>query len=551
MTFFSSLIYDRSMSVKIINPVLPGFYPDPSVCAVDGNYYLVNSSFSYVPGLPIFKSTDGAKWTQIGNIIDRERQLDFSGQGVSRGLFAPTIRYNNGKFYCICTQVDKIGNFFVTADKPEGPWSDPIVIKGAEGIDPSLFFDDDGTAWYVGTRPAPEGCAYPGNWEIWIQRIDVTTGELLGESKGIWRGALRDCVWPEGPHIYKIFGRYYLIHAEGGTGPDHAVCCARCDTIDGQWVGYKSNPILTHRHLGAGAGVKYVGHGDLFCDNNGRWWMVCLATRPYGEGKERFSNMGRETFIVPVKWEDEWPVCSWETGLVENAYSITGRVTKRDVDDSDAVSFPVIDDFNSDNLDMFWLSLRHRNPDFINCTENSGNLRLYGSGAITESGDTSFVARRQTGFSYEAGTKITCHFVNDNDAAGLVCFQNEKFNYRLQCKKAGRIIQLQLIKACGGDDEVLVEEVISGGNGDFSCVLRVVAEKQKLRFEYGVDERNMNILIENVDSSILSVEKAGGFVGTLIGVFATAGGDIAKKEFYADYDWFKYEDIGRIWVDKQ
>ena len=310
------------MSKKIINPILSGFYPDPSVCVANGKFYLVNSSFSYFPGLPIFESSDCCEWTQIGNIIDQDSQLNFSGQGVSRGLFAPTIRYNNGKFYCICTQVDRIGNFFVTADKPEGPWSDPIVIEGAEGIDPSLFFDDDGTVWYIGTRPAPEGCKYNGNWEIWIQQIDINTGKLLGDSKGIWRGALKDCVWPEGPHIYKIDGMYYLLHAEGGTGPDHAVCVARCATIDGEWEGKKSNPILTHRHLGKSAGVVYVGHADLFCDNNNRWWMVCLASRPYGQGENRCCNMGRATFLVPVKWEDGWPVA------MSQMYSGEKAVTK-------------------------------------------------------------------------------------------------------------------------------------------------------------------------------------------------------------------------------
>ena len=166
------------MATRIINPVLSGFYPDPSICVAEGNYYLVCSSFAYFPGLPIFKSKNGYKWEQIGNIIDRAEQMDFSGAGVSRGLFAPTIRYNNGKFYCICTQVDKLGNFFVTAENPQGPWSNPIPIPKAQGIDPSLFFDDDGSVWYVGTRPAPEGPKYNGNWEIWIQKINLENSKM-------------------------------------------------------------------------------------------------------------------------------------------------------------------------------------------------------------------------------------------------------------------------------------------------------------------------------------------------------------------------------------
>ena len=207
------------MTIK--NPILPGFYPDPSICRAGNKYYLVNSTFDYFPGLPVFESENLCEWVQIGNAIDRESQLDFSNAYMTRGLFAPTIRYNKGKFYIICTQVDKLGNFFISADNPAGPWSDPIKIEGAEGIDPSLFFDDDGTVWYIGTRPAPEGPKWNGNWEIWVQRIDLATGKLYGKDTGIWRGALKRCIWPEGPHIYKIDGKtnaeiQQLLEAEFG-----------------------------------------------------------------------------------------------------------------------------------------------------------------------------------------------------------------------------------------------------------------------------------------------------------------------------------------------
>ncbi|MCR4580231.1 MAG: glycoside hydrolase family 43 protein [Treponema sp.] len=538
------------MASRVINPVLAGFYPDPSICEAEGTFYLVCSSFSYFPGLPIFRSKNGFKWEQIGNIIDRPEQLDFEGAGVSRGLFAPTIRYNNGKFYCICTQVDKLGNFFVTAENPEGPWSNPIPIAGAEGIDPSLFFDDDGSSWYVGTRPAPEGPKYNGNWEIWIQKIDLESGKLLGQSKGIWRGALRDCVWPEGPHIYKINGTYYLIHAEGGTGMDHAICVARCQTIDGEWEGKKSNPILTHRHLGKSAGVRNVGHGDLVSTGAGKWWMCCLASRPYGEGENRFSNMGRETFFVPVKWEDGWPVCSWETGLIENAYSLAGHVVERANEDADSIIFPAIDDFNSPKLADYWLSLRARDENFINCTENSGYLRIYGGESLNANGKVHMVVRRQTAFSFEAATVIFANYAHENDACGIVLFQNEGFHFRLQMISRGKLVVLQLIKVEEGKEELLAEDVLTGGNSKPYCVIRVVAEKQNLFFEYGPDERNMHMLKKEVDASILSQEKAGGFVGTVVGVFAASGNGQESKDFYADFDWFKYENIGRDWICK-
>lgn len=538
------------MAFRVVNPILSGFYPDPSMCVAEGNYYLVCSSFSYFPGLPIFKSKDLVKWEQIGNIIDRPEQMDFEGSGVSRGLFAPTIRYFNKKFYCICTQVDRIGNFIVTADNPEGPWSNPIIVKDAPGIDPSLFFDEDGTCWYTGTRPAPEGPKYNGNWEVWIQKIDPNTGKLYGESKGIWRGALKNCIWPEGPHIYKFFGKYYLMHAEGGTGADHAVCVARCDTIDGEWIGKPANPILTHRHLGMSAGIINVGHADIICTTDNKWWMCCLASRPYGEGEKRASNLGRETFLVPVKWENGWPVVSWETGLVENAYSLSGHVVERSFEDADAQILPSVDDFNKPVLDKYWLSLRSRNPEFINCTEKKGKLRIYGGKHISNADGVNLVARRQTAFSYEASTQISCNFAQENDTAGLVCFQSEKFNYRLQVVSHGKLCILQVVKAAGSDDEILAEIALSVTKDGEPIVLRVVAEHQNLRFEYGLDERNMNVIYENADASILSTEKAGGFVGSLVGMFAVSGGDPNKKQFYADFDWFKYQNNGKEWIFK-
>ena len=206
--------------VTVKNPILMGFYPDPSICRKGEDYYIVNSSFVYAPGVPIFHSRDLAHWEQIGNILDRPSQLPVAGADISDGIYAPTIRYHDGLFYMITTNVTHGNNFIVTAENPEGPWSEPYYLgDDAPGIDPSLFFDDDGKCYYCGTRPNPEGVRYNGDWEIWIQELDLKTMKLVGESMAIWKGAVKDCIWPEGPHIYKIGEYYYLMHAEGGTGP--------------------------------------------------------------------------------------------------------------------------------------------------------------------------------------------------------------------------------------------------------------------------------------------------------------------------------------------
>ena len=295
------------------NPVLPGFYPDPSICRVGDDYYLVTSTFAYFPGVPIFHSRDLVNWRQIGNVLDRPSQLNLDGADHSGGIYAPTIRYHQGRFYMITTNVTHGGNFLVTAEDPAGPWSDPYWLEDAPGIDPSLFFDDDGKVYYTGNRPNPGGMRYNGDCEIYLQELDLKTMRLTGEVHVLWKGALRKAIWPEGPHIYKVNGYYYLVIAEGGTAHEHAVTVARSEKITGPYIGNPVNPILTHRHLGRDYPIVNVGHGDLVETPNGEWWFVVLASRPYGG---YYRNLGRETFLVPVRWENGWPVMSPGEGRV-------------------------------------------------------------------------------------------------------------------------------------------------------------------------------------------------------------------------------------------
>ena len=214
------------------NPILSGFYPDPSICRVGDTYYIVNSTFAYFPGVPVFASKDLCHFRQIGNILERPSQLPLGNDGMSRGIFAPTIRYYDGVYYMITTNVSFGGNFIVTATDPAGPWSEPHYLKGAEGIDPSIFFDEDGKCYYIGTRPNPDGVRYNGDWYIYIQELDIKNFCLVGDYKLAWKGALRDAEWPEGPHLYKKDGWYYIMHAEGGTGPSPPAICREFQQSD-------------------------------------------------------------------------------------------------------------------------------------------------------------------------------------------------------------------------------------------------------------------------------------------------------------------------------
>jgi alpha-N-arabinofuranosidase len=255
----------------------------------------------------------------------------------------------------------------VTSKKPEGPWSNPYFLEGAEGIDPSLFFDDDGKCYYTGTKERREGGRYFGDNEIWAQEIDLNTMRLVGESYALWHGALREVVWPEGPHLYKKDGKYYLLIAEAGTDYAHAVTVACGTSLKEPLVGYNCNPILTHRHLGHDYPIVNVGHGDLVETQNGEWYMVVLASRPYGG---YYRNLGRETFLVPVTWERGWPVINKGIGLLE------ATVKAPDLLPAPIAKLPEKENFEQERLPLHYIHLRNPKPENYNLEERKGYLRL-------------------------------------------------------------------------------------------------------------------------------------------------------------------------------
>ncbi len=510
------------------NPILPGFYPDPSICRVEEDYYLVTSSFAYYPGVPIFHSKDLVNWRQIGHVLDRPSQLPLDGQEQSAGIFAPTIRYNAGVFYMITTNIGAGGNFIVTATNPEGPWSEPYYLN-APGIDPSLFFDDDGKAYYTGTRPAPEGEKYSGNWEIWLQELDLQTMKLIGESFGLWRGALRKAIWPEGPHVYKINGMYYLMISEGGTGPQHAVSIARSNVVNGSYIGNPGNPILTHRHLGKDYPIVNVGHCDFVETQNGEWWIVALASRIYGG---YYRNLGRETYLVPVTWEDGWPVMSPGTGKVEETYAMPNLPESE-------VSIPLeCDDFNGTVLDSKWNFLRTPREKFFSLSDRQGYLSLnLRPERITELVNPSFIGRRQQHINFSASTLMEFSPLNENEVAGIVLLQSNAFNFSFVYAKSGDKTVIRLIKCTAGKEEILKQQAVCSEK----LYLKVEAYGQNYSFYYGEKSDLYNILINNVDGRILSTDVAGGFVGTEIGLYASSNGINSDNKAY--FDWFKYTEL--------
>src|SRR5690606_5257489 len=299
-------------SSPVMNPILPGFYPDPSVCRVGHDYYLVTSSFEYFPGVPIFHSTNLVDWRQIGHVLTRKGQLNLEGAKSSKGIFAPTLRHHQGTFYVVTTNMSGGGSFYVTSRDPAGPWSDPIHVQEQSfSMDPSLFFDEDGKVYYTRHGGLRDGGVYQAE-------IDVATGRLDAEPRLIWSGT--GGIWPEGPHLYKVDGTYYLMIAEGGTSYGHEVTVARSASPWGPFELCPENPILTHK-TDRKHPIQATGHADLVQTPEGSWWMVFLGIRPW-DGEHH--HLGRETFLAPVTWSPAgWPVVNGGK-FVDLALAATG-----------------------------------------------------------------------------------------------------------------------------------------------------------------------------------------------------------------------------------
>ncbi|WP_214108457.1 glycoside hydrolase family 43 protein [Acrocarpospora catenulata] len=513
------------------NPVLPGFHPDPSVCRVGEDYYLVTSSFEWFPGVPIFHSTDLVNWRQLGHVLDRPGQLDLDGVRPSAGIFAPTIRHHDGVFYMITTLMEEAGNFLVTATDPAGPWSDPVWFPETRGFDPSLFFDDDGRAWMCGTREK-DGKRYDGDTEIWLRELDLATLKLVGEEHVIWEPVQRMGIWAEGPHIYLVDGRYYLLASEGGTAEDHAVMVARADQITGPYLPNPRNPILTHRHLGLRYPITSTGHPDLVQTQDGEWWSVLLATRPYGGSAhgpatmaavraESGYNLGRETFLTSVRWEDGWPVYDMV------GFEMPGPALP-------AVPWPAdpsCDHFDAAALGPVWNHLRTPREPYWSLSEQGLTLALRPE-SPTEWANPSLVARRQQHQDFVAYTVLRFDPAGA-EQAGLALIQNDQFQIRLFRSVRG----LELVRRAGGEDTVVATAGVAGER----VFLGVQATGQDYAFRYAVEPGEWRELGEPLDGRILSSTTAGGFIGAMIALYATSNGTPSGNT--ATFGWFDYRGL--------
>lgn len=505
------------------NPILAGFFPDPSITRAGDDYYLVNSSFSYSPGVPIFHSKDLVHWESLGHILVTPKQLPLKNQQVSRGIYAPTLRYHNGVFYLITTLVDVRGNFMVTATNPAGPWSDPIELPEIGGIDPDIFFDDDGRV-YITHNESPIGePLYQGHRAIWQWEFDLNTKKIIKNSGHIIVNGGTDIaqkpVWIEGPHIYKINGWYYLLCAEGGTSFDHSAVVFRARSLKDKFVSYENNPILSQRDLVENRPnpITTVGHADLVQTKEGDWWAVFLGTRSYDK---KYFNTGRETFLLPVKWKNEWPVILGKGQSVPYRLAAP-KITKTTMNAKPTTgNFVWKEQFADPKLASEWNILGTMETPWYQIKPQTKTLIINAlANRLSGLAQPAFIGRRQQHTHFDANTRLQLPS-EEHMSAGIAAFQSEASNYYFSIQRKNNHYQLTVEQTSKNAPTIIASSTVTSVDVNQSIVLGIECDAGKIDFYYQNSAGKRITILKEADAKMLSTETAGGFVGTYIGMHA-------------------------------
>lgn len=505
------------------NPILQGSYSDPSIVRVGRDYYLTTASFTAFPGLPIFHSRDLVHWRQVGAALDHAGQLRMRGIDTWLGIYAPSLAYRDGTFYLVTTCQGCGGNFLLTARRPEGPWSEPHWLP-FEGIDPSLFFDGDGRAYIVNNGP-PEGAPrYDGHRAIWLQQIDLGTFAMAGRRRIIVDGGADPAArpfWIEGPHLFRKDGGYVLICAEGGTKERHHEVAFRASRLEGPWRPAPA-PILSQLDLDPARAdpVVQAGHADLIATPAGEWWAVFLASRPWGPGELDY-NTGRETFLLPVRWRDGWPVILPRGEPVPLVVPAPALPPFRS-GEPHAGDYARADDFRGAALARQWAMLG--TPASRWWHVGGGTLRLAARAEpLGGTGQPSFLGMRQQHMNATATIRVAFH-PEPGALAGLTAYQGVRRFFALSVAgraDGGREVRLERMAGAAdppGGTLVAASPLPASGPID----LRIQARGPLYTYSYASGGRAWRRLGAVQDGSILAASSAKGFTGVLLGPFAYA-----------------------------
>lgn len=494
-----------------INPVIRGINPDPSICRVGNDFYMVTGSNMY-PGIPVYHSKDLVNWQLKGYCLTRASHFFLDRNNNSPVIYAPTLRYNKGVFYMITTDVAGGGNFFVTATDPAGPWSDPVQID-REVFDPSLFFDDNGKVYYTRRGDFKDK-------NIVQAEIDITTGKLLTPLKGISKGLVSTDT--EAPHIFKKAGWYYLTMGEGGSRALHMQTIARSKSPWGPFEKNPGNPVIS-QHNAWWYHIRALGHADFIDAPDGSNWAVCLGTRH--SSYDAFSVIGRETFLLPVEWKNGWPV-------VKPEYKYYLRINTPVLPLQPFPEEPVRDDFVSNQLALKWNRLAYPLSTWFSLTERPGYLRLHGTAEpLAFSKQVAFVGLRQKEMSGECSSAMEFTPATDKEEAGITVFQTANYHYDL------------FITLRNGKQSVVLRKTV-GDISQETAVLPVSGNGFQLKIVIGPD--NYHFLINQNNgwlelgkgiTNLIATEVAQVWTGAYIGMYSTGNGTDCKNP--ADFDWFE------------
>lgn len=476
--------------MKYQNPVVKGFYPDPSVCAANGKYYLVCSSFQYFPGVPLFESSDLVNWTQIGHVLTRKSQVMLDKIASSGGVFAPTIRFDNGRFYMVTNNNSTGRNFYVYTDDIYGEWSEPIEVD-QDGIDPSLYFED-GRAYFISNGMDDEGKGGVVQCEI-----DIATGKKLSPSKRIWTGSGGRFL--ESPHMYKIDGMYYLMAAEGGTEYGHMITCARSESVWGCFESFPNNPVLTNRNK-APYIIQGVGHGDLIQDKYGDWHIMCLGFRQLGEWTP-YHNLGREAFLIPVTFNSDGTFYAGRDGTCDFEYEIKGDFAQKQCRR-----------YTFANSQLEWVHLRHPVMENYEFTDNKAILR--GTKKTLDDVDNpTFLGIRQREFTGVIRAKVTL----ESGEAGLTAYMCEQEHYDIAVRKTDCGYEAVAKLNIGGIKHIANTCPISGNGAE------LIIKMDNNGYSLIVSDNGGEKVLGCGQAKYLSSEVSGGFTGVVLALYAVNG----------------------------
>lgn len=509
---------------EYLNPIVSGYAPDPSVTRVRDDYYLVTSSFTNFPGLPVYHSKDLTTWTQIGNAVARAGDFDFAGVKVSGGMMAPDISYHDGLFYIVGTN-DR--NFVMTAKDPAGPWSPPTFLD-FEGIDPSIFWADDGKAYIVNNGP-PEGPAkFDGHRVLWLQQFDPVSRKMVGARTALVGGGDNPphLFWPEGPHLFTKDGWYYLIAAEGGTGPDenHKEAVFRSRDLAGPYEPYSANPILTQADLPADRPhpIEAAGHAKFVTTPGGEWWAVFLAARAY---TPTYYNIGRETYLLPVTWTaDGWPVILPPKTAIPYVAKRPNLPAQARSSEPMNGNFGFTDSFAETQLPLGWFGIRMPQTAFYHL--KSGDLVMPAGNPVGDILLTpAFIGRKQAHAIAQVETTLSYHPDGDGDRAGLVALQSDNayLFFGLTWRNGQTVVAVMRRETAADPKAGRLVAYRPLGSPPTNVHLKLSVTGGRYTVAYRVGNGRWEPVQSDADATFLSTKKALGFVGTVIGLSNEAG----------------------------